>query len=287
MTFPKAVSTTGIACAAATSPTDMWAFAGTDNTGAGALAAGALRLERGRWKLVKQFPAATVSGCLVESATDVWVFGEDFEAGGLGTWHLSGHTWRSVATGDYAIADASAASSDDIWSEGLDQSIRPAVAHWNGRRWVRNTQLAKVLPSASADSFFPAGITALGPRNVWLRVIVERNLANRTIVLHWNGRRWLKVGTAAFGYYLPGAVSDGHGGWWTGVISGTPGHYRNTLLHAVRGRWLRVPVAIKNCPSGVVTRFAPVAGTTSVLGAQECGSTNREFVNVLLHGPKL
>src|SRR5262249_55730674 len=151
--------------------------------------------------------------------------------------------------GTYGIADASAASSDDIWSEGLDQSLKPAVAHWNGRRWVRNTQLAKALPSAPEGSFFLGGITALGPHNVWFRVLVERNQTTRTIVLHWNGRTWLKVSTAAFGYYLPGAVRDGHGGWWTGIIGGTPRHRQNTVLHAVHGRWLRLPVAIKNCPA--------------------------------------
>jgi hypothetical protein len=32
---------------------------------------------------------------------------------------------------------------------------------------------------------------------------------------HWNGASWSQVATTGFGYYLPVAVPDTHGGWWS------------------------------------------------------------------------
>src|SRR5258708_3823307 len=75
VTFPKAISNTGIGCAGASSATNVWAFAGTTNSGGLADAAGALRLDGGQWKLGKRFPAGIVTGCLVESPSGVWGFG--------------------------------------------------------------------------------------------------------------------------------------------------------------------------------------------------------------------
>src|SRR5262249_8329302 len=90
VSFPKAISKTGIGCAGASSARNVWAFAGTSSAGSGAAAAGALRLVRGRWKLVKTFPPGIVTSCLVVDSSDVWVFGDAHVAPGTGTWHLHG-----------------------------------------------------------------------------------------------------------------------------------------------------------------------------------------------------
>ena len=295
VSFPKSISKTGIGCAGASSASNVWAFAGTSTFGNGALAAGALRLESGRWKLVETFPAGIVTNCLVESPSEIWVFGDAHVAPGVGTWHLHGHTWKQVSTGSYALDNASASSSDNVWAEGFNYTtLKPVLARWNGRAWVRDTQLAKVLPKLPAnEGMYFDGITATGRHDVWLRVIVVRLAGNetivRTLVLHWTGRAWRPVRPADFGYYLPGAVRDGHGGWWADLLVNSATRSPSSrLLHAVRGRWFRVPVSIRGCQTGAVYQVAPVPGSNSVLGLQECPvKQGQPIVNVLLYGPRL
>lgn len=288
--FPKAIRSTGIGCAAQSSATNVWAFAGTTNAGTFAASAGALRLENGRWKLVRQFPAGLVTGCLVESPTEAWVFGDGHVAPGVGTWHLHGRIWRRVTTSGFALDEASAVSAGDIWAEGDDAFLNPVVARWNGRSWARDTELSRLLPKTSGNvELFLGGITALGRDDVWFRVNVIRNPAGHTtlsaIVAHWNGRAWHKARSADFGYYLPGAVPDGHGGWWADVLVSPS---RRAVLHAVRGRWFKVPVSIRGCQAGQLVQVAPVPGSTSVLGAQQCpANPSPSIVHVVLTGPRL
>jgi hypothetical protein len=288
--FPKAIGPTGIGCAGESSPANVWAFAGTTNSGSNAAAAGALRLEGGRWKLVKRFPAGIVTNCLVEAPTEVWVFGDSHVAPGVGTWHLHGRAWTQVITGNYAVDSASAVSSGDVWAQGETGFGVPVLAHWNGRTWVRNSQLSRALPKVSPKAYlFLGGITATGRHDVWFRLYVisgpPANPAISARVLHWNGRAWFKVGTRDFGYYLPGAVPDGHGGWWAEVaVTG----FGRRVFHEVRGRWWPVPVLMPGCRTGPLTQLTPVPGTTSVLGLQQCPAKHPPgIVNVLLYGPRL
>jgi hypothetical protein len=288
--FPRAIRSTGIGCAAESSAANVWAFAGTTNAGTFAASAGALRLENGRWKLVRQFPAGLVTGCLVESPTEAWVFGDGHVAPGVGTWHLHGRTWRPVTTSGYALDNASAVNARNVWAEGDDSFLNPVVARWNGRSWVRNTKLSKVLPKTSGSTeLFLGGITARGRDDVWFRVDIIRDPAGRAtlsvIVLRWNGRAWHKARPADFGYYLPGAVRDGQGGWWADVLVSPS---RRAVLHAVRGRWIKVPVSVRGCQTGQLTQIAPVPGSTSVLGLQQCPNNPAPaIVHVLARGPRL
>ena len=294
VSFPKSISKTGIACAGASSASNVWAFAGSSTFGGFAAAAGALRLEGGRWKLVKRFPAGIVTNCLVESPSEIWVFGDAHVAPGVGTWHLHGHTWTRVSTGNYALDAASASSSDNVWAEGFNwTALKPVLARWNGRAWVRDTRLAKVLPRLPAsEGMYFDGVTATGRHDAWLRVVIVRlsdERIVRTLVLHWTGRAWREVRPADFGYYLPGAVRDGHGGWWADLLAYTGTRWLSSrLLHAVRGRWFRVPVSIRGCQTGAVYQVVPVPGSTSVLGPQVCPvKRGQPVVNVLLYGPRL
>jgi hypothetical protein len=293
--FPKAIRSTGIGCAGASSATNVWAFAGSTNSGGFANADGALRLEGGRWKLVKQFPvkqfgAGIVTGCLVESPTEIWVFGDAHVAPGVGTWHLHGRAWKQVTSGSYALDAASALTPDDVWADGETGFFNPVVAHWNGRVWARNTKLSKMLPKASASvELFLGGITAPRHDDVWLRVEVVRNPAGHeifsAIVLHWNGRVWHRASPTDFGYYLPGAVRDGHGGWWADVFVNRS---KRLVLHSVGRRWFKIPDSIRGCTAGQLTQVAPVPGSTSVLGLQNCPAKSAPpVVNVLLRGPRL
>ena len=288
--FPQAISKTGIGCAGATAPNDIWAFAGTSSAGGDAAAAGALRLVNGRWKLVKAFPAGIVTSCLVLSPTDVWVFGDAHVAPGVGLWHLNGTTWTNITGLPYALANASAISAGDVWAEGDDSFGFPVVSRWNGRSWVRNTALTAALPKPSSSrELFIDGITAISDSNVWLRVLVTTfsggNRSDSLLVLHWNGSSWLKVGPSNPGYFLPGAVRDGHGGWWSVIPADSFGHLPSGVWHQVSGHWVKVPVTIAACPTAVPYLLNRAAGSATMLALQLCPANSAQVNNVLADGP--
>jgi hypothetical protein len=283
--FPQAVRKTGIACAGASSPSNVWAFAGATMFAGSADQAGALRLVHGHWKLVKSFQPGLISSCLVLSPTQVWVFGDAHVAPGTGTWHLSGTKWTHLPFSNFIIANASAISATDIWAEGENSFTFPGVEHWNGHQWIRNVKLTAVLPKDSSSMVVNFdGIAALSDHDVLFRVTEEncecgKPKFRKIVVLRWNGQSWNKVKRSDPDFYLPGAVPDGQAGWWS-VSDQSPA----ALLHLVHGRWVRVPVKIAACP-GLPDFLTDVPGTTATVALQRCLATKPPFLQyVLLNG---
>jgi hypothetical protein len=268
VSFPASVKS-GIGCAAVSSPGNVWAFAGAAVYGNGTKYAGALRLAGGKWVVKKSFvPGALVSGCSVLSPTSAWVYGLTHVAPGVGTWRLTSRTWHRATTGTFSLIAASEVSAGDMWATAADSTGNDdVVAHWNGATWSNDSSFAAALPAQSSTLMWNvSAINAVGAGNVWvsgsiLRLDSHGNWIPSPYVLHLSSGSWHKVGRANPGYYLPDAVSDGHGGWWSpgnglafgiGNASATP-----YLLHQTGGRWHRVTVA--TAPKGTTMAIMDVA----------------------------
>ena len=293
VSFPKAVRS-GIACTAATSPGDVWAFAGTSYSGGPASYAGALRLSGAKWVVKKAFaPAGIVSGCTVTSATSAWVYGLSHVAPGVGTWRLKGSTWRLTKTGSFALIAASKVSASDIWAMAADRvGNNDVIAHWNGRSWLSDAAFAAAMPAQSATlTWDVSAINAVSAGNVWvagqiLRENSKGNFVASNYVLHLANGKWRSVAQSNPGYYLPGAVSDGHGGWWSqgtgrdfgfGVPSAKP-----YLLHYTGGRWHRVTIA---APKGYLMQILDVArvpGSRAMLAVADLSNGKSGYVSEVL-----
>jgi hypothetical protein len=238
----------GIGCAGSSSATNTWAV-GT--VGANPRAA-AFRLKDGRWTLQAKLGTGVTTGCAVIGTADVWIFGTaDLASGpytGAGTWHWNGKTWKHITTHGYTLDTASAVSPDDIWATAqlpLAQHYQPAIARWNGHQWVPSKSFTRALPKpGSYQSIFSGPITALSASNVWTDVEVYNAGKATQLVLHWNGHSWLAAGSKTPGYYLAGAVPDGHGGWWSAGYSPPAAHTKPYLLHRIGNRWIRVAIQI-------------------------------------------
>jgi len=255
VSFPKAVQS-GIACSGASSPRNVWALAGLSLDGGSASYAGALRLSGAKWVVKKAFtPAGLVSGCTVLSPTNIWVYGLTHVAPGLGTWRLKGTTWRATTTGHFYLISASKVSARDIWAMAADQvGNNDVIAHFNGSSWSADSAFAAALPAQSSTlTWSVSAINAVRAGDVWVAGQILRETSPDTwvpspYVLHLAGGKWHTVARSNAGYYLPGAVSDGHGGWWSqgtglefgfGAASAKP-----YLLHESGGRWSRVSIAV-------------------------------------------
>jgi len=261
VTLPSGVKDSGMACAGASAPDNVWSFFGAGaSLGNPPATAGALRRQNGQWVVKQTFPGSYVTGCNVLSGTDVWVFG-GLVAGlgpGVGTWHLTSSGWAMLNTGNLVLIHASVVSPSDIWAAGADvTSVTPVpvLGRWNGTAWTEDRSIDAVLPKPTSKVGVGIdAINALSGSNVWVDAFTETQ-ANVVsfMVVHWDGSTWSRVRATAFGFHLPDAVSDGHGGWWAPPFVENPS--APYLLHGIDGRWTRFPLPIQEGASVVPDNF--------------------------------
>jgi hypothetical protein len=216
-----------VLAAQATSAADVWAFT-TNGT-----ASRALRWNGHSWSVAGSFPRE-IAGAAVISSTNVWVFGDGFQPGGiLGTWHFNGRTWTHVP-GEGGLHGGSALSASSIWAFGGTK-----VAHWNGHTWTA-TSVAGLLPARDPHGLNDPGVSAIyaqSPTSVWAVGDGGReDEGGPVVVLHFNGHAWSQVaadgalaGDSVFGQVAP----DGRGGLWIPVPGSEGGPSR--LLHYAGG----------------------------------------------------
>lgn len=91
----------------------------------------------------------------------------------------------------------SAVSPSNVWAVGYRCAHygaclkRTDIIHWNGRRW---SPVPSPVPGRGIN--FLNGVSALSPTNAWAVgfYCVGLNCATkRTLIVHWNGRRWSTV----------------------------------------------------------------------------------------------
>jgi len=247
--FPGGVKNSGMSCAGASAPDNVWAFSGAGAAGGNPPSTvSALRLRGRRWVIVRNFPGSYVTGCDVLSPTNVWVFGGALAGLGppIGTWHMHGSTWTLINTGHLVLFHASVVSAHDIWAIGANElSLQPVMGRWNGHTWreIRSIDAALPRPTKTTRVGLDAA-NAISGHDVWVLASVAGSSGiTRFVVVHWNGNKWSRVGPRSPGYYLPTAVSDGHGGWWSPpYLSRTAARY---LLHRARRQWTRFPLPVQ------------------------------------------
>jgi|HubBroStandDraft_6_1064221.scaffolds.fasta_scaffold91956_2 hypothetical protein len=269
-----------VVCAGASSPGNIWGFEGVMYGPFGANTSAALHLRSGHWVMRHDFGAGLfLTGCNVLSPTDVWAFGSTGAGPSIGTWHLNGSTWTHMTA--YPASDlgqASVVSPANIWATGWD-GIEGILAHWNGSSWKTDPSVLKALPKPSATVQVRVNaVTAISSGNLWVEAIVGRQGPHGTWhyapqVVHWNGARWSQVAASGFGYFLPVAVPDTHGGWWsTGyrpLSAASSTRSMTYLLHGSRGHWVRVP--LPTAPSGHALEVSDVVNVPGTRVAYAVG----------------
>jgi hypothetical protein len=141
-------------------------------------------------------PAANFTGytaVISPARNDSWAFGGSDLTGGSApvggpiATHWTGGKWRAsrlpAGLRSYILV-ASAPSANDIWAV---TGLGGYVLHWNGARW----SLAKHV--AGSGEF--TGVTALGPKNVW--VFGAGGFIGGLGTWHYNGRSWTKETAAS------------------------------------------------------------------------------------------
>jgi len=251
--------------AAASSPRDVWAFAGGNR---------AARWNGCSWAAVTGFPGRNVTGAAVISSADVWVFGSrsDTSRTGQTAWHYDGSSWAAVPQAA-GLAGASAVSGTDIWANGaFGTSSATVIAHWNGSAWQRTSVAALLPPPTTYCGRFAGPVYGVSATQAWaVGGDLCQDVPGPLVLLHFSGGRWHRV--AKLGRHDPvGIVPDGRGGLWlpvdgVQVLAGA-------MLHEARGAVTTSRFPVK---AGQLFLF----GITATAGGKAALAVGRK---VLRHG---
>jgi len=143
-----------------------------------------------------------LSGLEIKSPSDMWVVGSQLVSAVRRTFtaHYGGNSWAVVpspnmGTGDNALFDVSAVSSNDIWATGrymydtdhyLDRTL---TMHWDGVQW-------SIVPNADTGYNRGSGaIQAISSNDVWIVGAGQQNTNDEpaSMIMHWNGVAWSLV----------------------------------------------------------------------------------------------
>lgn len=221
--LPATYSGGSVDAVAASSATNVWLFGEYDKNSF----IFALRWN-GSWKQLGRWPNVTGGPCggLAFGPADAWAFGQ------AGTFHFDGRRWRSFKLSVPMYA-ASAISRSDIWAVGYPlDAYAPMVAHWHGGRWT--TRLLPP-PSSRFPTVTPVAVLAFSDQNVWIAGDAQGlDGSDRSLLMHWSGRRWRSYFAPGHGGFFGDLVPDGSGGLW---LANGDGFAAPAVLDFKAGRW--------------------------------------------------
>jgi hypothetical protein len=184
------------------------------------------------------------------SASNIWAVGS-FNNGNADQTlilHWSGSGWKQVPSphpGGASDLFGVTAEHGDAWAVGDfigSRGQNNLILHWNGTRW-------KQVPSPDPGlSDTLEGVTGTSAGNAWAVGFMLKSTSdfNRTLILHWNGRKWLRVASPNLGgpghdNFLSGIAATSAGNAWAvGTASGGSGS-KTIILRWDGARWASVP----------------------------------------------
>jgi hypothetical protein len=205
------------------------------------------------------------------SRADAWAVGEFWNGANWQpqTEHWNGRTWRAASTpdpGGHAARDdltaVTATSPSSAWAVGeysAGSTERALILHWNGRAWRR---VVSPSPGGTHGSVLTS-VTAVSPASIWAAGEYWTATTEKTMILHWNGRKWRQVaspdvggGTSSTGALAGIAFGSQSVAWAAGSYFTTPS-VQQTLTEHWNGRHWRITASPD--PSGPAQSSALVA----------------------------
>jgi len=258
-----------VAYAAASSPTNVWAFGSNLSTGSRVL-----RWTGSKFAVVKTF-GGSISAASVLGPRDVWVYG--LPAGGgapaIGVWHYNGRTWSRIGKN---ISGGSALNDHDVWG-----FTATSVEHWNGSTWTA-TPVNRLLPPRDPRGLNDpqvAGILALSDRNVYaIGNGNQQDEGGPVVVLHFNGHQWSRLATGQFGFGpdFQQFSSDGSGGLWLAMEG--PAGGTSVFVHYAGGKFTKAAV---NPATVTIQSLSRIPGTTQQLAGGFTHAAGQRGANVV------
>lgn len=127
--------------------------------------------------------------CVISN--DCWITGES-----AGLLHWDGSSWTQAATASnvpsvtYRAVDCT--NTSNCWAVGELDSGTAAIVQWNGTTWSR------VVPNSATNQTL-YGVACLAANNCWA-------VGDASLIAHWDGTAWTKVGGTYIGASVPANV---------------------------------------------------------------------------------
>jgi hypothetical protein len=208
------------------------------------------------------------------SATNIWAVGSSGAADKTLVEHWNGAKWSIVPSPSKGsiieLQDVTAIGPSNAWAVGYffpsgGGHLRTLVEHWNGTKW---TIVASPNPISGSDNVLN-GVDAVSASNVWA-VGANGQPGAHTIILHFNGSRWVTV---------PGApLANGGGLQDVSAISKTNviavGHAGITggakaLIERFDGqKWKRLPAPVTSNGDSLAGVSTPAADAQWGVGSR-------------------
>lgn len=263
---PEGTVSAGFTNVGASSPEDAWVFGiGQDGLTFGQHWDGAA------WSTTSFGQDVGIKDTAVVGPESAWFVGTRFTDTGEEpiAQHYDGQSWSETPLPTTA-EKISAASDRDVWALGREEDGTLVTMRWTGSSW-QTLPLPK--PALHGDVFAVTGdILALGPDDVWASATLgkDEGIWPGSLLWHWNGRRWRKVGIDAPQDSPQRLASDGHGGLWIVSFNFTDLAYQ--FLHYSDGEVTREPVPLGEGTEANVNAITQVPGTHSLWAAGTDGS---------------
>jgi hypothetical protein len=215
----------GLSAVAAVSASDAWAV-GIWHDRAGSEQTLTEHWNGSRWRIIASPDPAgrgadnELDAVAATSGSDAWAVGQFWNGANWQpqTERWNGKAWRAVKTpdpGGHAARDGLAAvtatSPSSAWAVGTytaGSTARTLILRWNGRAW---RQAASPDPGGTHGSVLTS-VIAVSPSSIWAAGEYWTATTEKTLILHWNGRRWRQVAS-------PGAGSTSPNGGLAGIAS--------------------------------------------------------------------
>ena len=126
---------------------------------------------------------------------------------------------------------------------GANSIFRTLIVHWNGKVWSRVPS-----PNQGPGSNYLDSVSAVSPSNIWAVGQYSTQPgsygANKTLILHWNGRTWSRVASPSPGSFADDLSSvqrvSATNVWAVGLYAGSDIRDRSLILHWNGKAWSQV-----------------------------------------------
>lgn len=274
----------------AASPSSIWAVGSYFNT-AGATKTLILHWNGHTWKQVTS-PSPGVSDNLravrAVSANDVWAVGGTFNGttGRALILHWNGHTWKRATIPSPGTASqlsgVAATSASNAWAVGESETgsrQRTLILRWNGHKWA---QQASPSPGGSNSEDGLSAVGASSASNAWAVGTFTSAGIDKTLILHWNRHKWVKVtspnrGDPKSGNFLGGvAVISSVNAWAVGDYDNDSDTTQNVLIQHWNGRTWKTAAAPQPATRSTFTAVAASSGSNVwAVGFYDTGSARQ------------
>jgi hypothetical protein len=207
-----------------------------------------------RWTIQNQgVPDTYLTSVTGLAADDIWAAGSTNYVGNGLIMHWNGTSWtRTTLPHAINFRAIDELAPNDIWAVGQLSTARrldlTTAWHFDGKSWTRFPTPSPLKIHAEDENWLN-GVDAISSTDIWAAGVSrdpDWGIRDKPFMLHWNGRKWVRVATPDPGgdlrdTALLGVVGNATDDVWAVGRVGPEDNYRTFTVHWDGRSWSQVP----------------------------------------------